>query len=169
MTCVLLGSPAASVADAEFVAEITDFVLSRKTFVWCFACKNNCPVSNNDGRKADCSETSFHSSPAKQRLRNACSRENATNKFRVIFTPPTFPRAISRDDFLLDNLAIGNLEGGTVSAPNMELCPEAYCYILLSCCSLYAYSAVSLRKSVVDPEVQEQLSATQCYGDWTHH
>ena len=34
MTCVLLSSPAASVADAGFVAEITDFAVSRKTFVY---------------------------------------------------------------------------------------------------------------------------------------
>ena len=47
MTCVLLSSPAASVADAEFIAEITDFVVSRKTFVWCFPCQNDCPTSNN--------------------------------------------------------------------------------------------------------------------------
>ena len=70
MTCVLLSSPAASVADAEFVAEITDSVVSRKTFVWCFPCKNDCPTSDNDSRKADGSETSFHSSPVEQRLRN---------------------------------------------------------------------------------------------------
>ena len=71
MTCVLLSSPAASVADAEFVAEVTDFVVSRKTFVWCFPCKNDCLTSDNDSRKADCSETSFHGSPVEQRLRNA--------------------------------------------------------------------------------------------------
>ena len=71
MTCVLLSSPAASVADAGFVAEITDFAVSRKTFVWCFPCKNDCPTSDNDSKKADCSETSFHSSPVEQRLRNA--------------------------------------------------------------------------------------------------
>ena len=71
MTCVLLSSPAASVADAEFVAEVTDFVVSRKTFVWCFSCQNDCLTSDDDSRKADCSETSFHSSPGEQRLRNA--------------------------------------------------------------------------------------------------
>ena len=71
MTCVLLSSPAASVADAGFVAEITDFAVSRKTFVCCFPCKNDCPTSDNDSKKADCSETSFHSSPVEQRLRNA--------------------------------------------------------------------------------------------------
>ena len=71
MTCVLLSSPAASVADAGFVAEISDFAVSRKTFVWCFPCKNDCPTSDNDSRKADCSEASFHSSPVEQRLRKA--------------------------------------------------------------------------------------------------
>ena len=39
MTCVLLSSPATSVADAEFGVEIADFVVSRKTFVWCFPCQ----------------------------------------------------------------------------------------------------------------------------------
>ena len=39
------------------------------------------------------------------------SRENATNKFRVVFT---LLCAILRDDFQLDNLARGNLEVGIV-------------------------------------------------------
>ena len=114
MTRVLLSSPAASTVlqnDAEFVAEITDFVVSRKTFVWCFPCQNDCPTSDNDSRKADCSETSFHSSPVERRLPNAWfSREsfNATNKFRVVFTPPRLLCAILRDDLQLDNLASGN-------------------------------------------------------------
>ena len=42
------------------------------------------------------------------------SRENATNKFRVVFTPPRLLCTIFRDDFLLDNLASGNLEAGVV-------------------------------------------------------
>ena len=42
------------------------------------------------------------------------SRENATNKFRVVFTPPRLLCAILRDDFLLDNLASGNLEARIV-------------------------------------------------------
>ena len=39
------------------------------------------------------------------------SGENATNKFRVVFT---LPCAILRDDFQLANLASGNLEVGIV-------------------------------------------------------
>ena len=39
------------------------------------------------------------------------SRENATNKFRDVFT---LLCAILRDDFQLDNLASGNLEVGIV-------------------------------------------------------
>ena len=42
------------------------------------------------------------------------SRENATNKFRVVFSPPRLLCAILRDDFLLDNLASRNLEAGIV-------------------------------------------------------
>ena len=53
-------------------AETTDFVLSRKTFVWYVPCQNDCSTSDKDGMRADCSETSFHdSSPVEQRLRNA--------------------------------------------------------------------------------------------------
>ena len=37
-----------------------------------------------------------------------CSRENATNKFRVVFTPPRLLCAILRGNYQLDNLASGN-------------------------------------------------------------
>ena len=51
-------------------------------------------------------------------LSSACemlgSRENAMNKFQVVFTPPRLLCAIMRDDFQLDNLASGNLEAGIV-------------------------------------------------------
>ena len=61
--------------------------------------------------RADCSETSFHDSPVEQRLQ-ACemlgSRENVTNEFSSCLYTTSF--AVLRDDFLLDNLASGNLE-----------------------------------------------------------
>ena len=109
MTCVLLSSPAASVADAEFVAEVT-----RKTFVWCFPCKNDCPTSDNDSRKSDCSETSFHSSPVEQRPRRVWfSREcyeQIANFELSLHHLVCCAQLILRDDFQLDNLASGNLE-----------------------------------------------------------
>ena len=42
------------------------------------------------------------------------SRENATNKFRVVFTLPRLLCAILRDDFQLDSLGSRNLEAGIV-------------------------------------------------------
>ena len=37
------------VSDAEFVAEITDFVLSRKTYVWGYPCQNDCSAIHKFG------------------------------------------------------------------------------------------------------------------------
>ena len=145
MTCVLLSSSAASVADAEFVAEITDFVVSRKTFVWCFPCQNDCPTRDNDSRKADCSETSFHSSPVEQRLQNAWFSRECSEKFRVVFTPPHLLCAILRDDFQLDNLASRKL-GSWDSRPwrkwNSGMKPLVIFYCLAvrcMCTLLYPY------------------------------
>ena len=95
MTCVLLSSPAARVADVEFVADITDFVVSR-TFVWCFACQNDCPTSDNDSRKADCSETSFRSAPVEQRLRNARFKRECEQSLSCLYTTSFAVRKFER-------------------------------------------------------------------------
>ena len=82
MTYVLLSSSAASVSNVVFAADISYFVLSRKTIVWCFPCQNDSSVCDKDGRRTDCSETTFRSSPP---LNGVCkmlgSRERATSKF----------------------------------------------------------------------------------------
>ena len=96
------------------------------------------------------------------------SRENATNKFRVVFTPPRLLCAILRDDFQLDNLGSRNSEAGIVGRG--ESGPLAWSLLFYFTVLLFVVCVLCCNptKSAVGPEVQEQLSATQCYGDWTH-
>ena len=88
----------ASVSDVEFAADISYFILSRETFVWCFPCQNDCFVHDNDGRKTDCSETSFYSSPVEQRLRNAWFLRECYEEISCYLDALSFALRIFRDD-----------------------------------------------------------------------
>ena len=83
MYCLALELPAS--AHPEFVAEITYFVLSRNTFVWCFPCQIDCSVCDKDVRRVDSSETSFFfiALPFYGACEMLGSQENTASKFRV--------------------------------------------------------------------------------------
>ena len=80
----------------------------------CFSCQNDFPTSDNDAGKLTALKPVFIALPLSSACEMRGSRENAMDKFRVVFTPPHLLRAILRNDFLLDNLASGNLVAGIV-------------------------------------------------------
>ena len=89
MTCVLLSPRVANVSDVEFAADISYFVLSKETFVWCFLVRRTALCMIRTAGKLVALKPVFIALPLNGDCEMHGSRENATSKFRVDISTPS--------------------------------------------------------------------------------